>query len=451
MTIRKQLSIMMVLIIIASIAVNSFISTKYIDRYFRGYVSEQYDKNVEDVMMFSENLLKEGIQNRSSALSELNNFVDDPIVGIVILDAEGNEIASAQDAMFSMHRNMMMGRRFDVETDTYVLADGLSEIGQLQITRNNDVQSSETVRLFKMAMLTGTFISALVVFALSWILILISSKRLTKGITDTANYAKSIEMGGDPPAEKSGVVEIESLQMSLENLANRLKLQKAARKQKTDQLAHETRTPLTILKTHCEGALDGVIELDRTRLESCINEIENLSGLIENMNDVIEYDVEMKPLQRADYDLVSEVRKVMKGLGLQFRNKGLSLEYLGPEAFVVYEDANLLNQALYNLLTNAYKFTQNGGVEVLLSTGPDNAWTLSVKDTGLGIAPDEIQRIDEAYYRSPSAKETEGDGLGLYLTRKNIERLGGQLKIASVLGQGSEFSMIFGKNPQNHN
>jgi signal transduction histidine kinase len=443
MTIRKQLSIMMFLLILASIAVNSFISTRYIDNYFRGYVSDQYDQNVDTIVTFSENLLHEGIQNRRSALSELENFIDDPIIGIAIYDNSGERIAYAEDAMYSMHRNMMMGRRFDIESDTIDLIRHGETIGVLEITRNSDVQSSETVWLFKKAMLIGTAISGGIVFLLAWVLIVFSSKHMAKGLRDTADYAKSIELGQERPVEKSSIEEIKSLQLSLENLSSRLKLQKAARKQKTDQLAHETRTPLTILRTHCEGALDGVIEMDDTRLESCMNEIDNLYKLIENMNDVIEYSTETTGLTLTEYDLVQEIKKVIKGLGLQFRRKGLDLTYEGPAHYRVKQDMSLLNQALYNLLTNAYKFTDSGQVQVFLEVAEDGAWTLRVKDTGQGISLGDQNRIFEAYYRSARTQSVEGDGLGLYLTQQNVERLGGQLNVDSELGQGSVFSIEF--------
>ncbi len=443
MTIRKQLSIMMFLLILASIAVNSFISTRYIDNYFRGYVSEQYEQNVETIVTFSENLLHEGIHNRRSALSELENFIDDPIIGIAIYDSGGARIAYAEDAMYSMHRNMMMGRRFDIESDRIELTKHGETIGVLEITRNSDVQSSQTVWLFKKAMLIGTAISGGIVFLLAWVLIVFSSKYMSKGLSDTAKYAKSIELGKARQVEKSSIEEIKSLQLSLENLSRRLRLQKAARKQKTDQLAHETRTPLTILRTHCEGALDGVIDMDSTRLESCMNEIDNLYRLIENMNDVIEYSSDPIEVARTEYDLVQEIRKVIKGLGLQFKTKGLELVYDGPSHHVVKQDVSLLNQALYNLLTNAYKFTDSGRVLVVLEVASEGAWTLRVKDTGCGISKADQARIFEAYYRSDSAQAVEGDGLGLYLTQQNVMRLGGHLHVDSEPGKGSVFSIEF--------
>jgi signal transduction histidine kinase len=104
---------------------------------------------------------------------------------------------------------------------------------------------------------------------------------------------------------------------------------------------------------------------------------------------------------------------------------------------------SLLNQALYNLLTNAYKFTDSGQVQVFLEVAEDGAWTLRVKDTGQGISLGDQNRIFEAYYRSARTQSVEGDGLGLYLTQQNVERLGGQLNVDSELGQGSVFSIEF--------
>ena len=450
-TIRRQLSLIMLILIAVTVIINSLISTNYIDGYFKNYVSEQYDENVKAIVTFSKNIVSEGSVGRMRAQSELDNFIDDPIVALSIFDSKGNQIAYAEDSMFNMHQGMMMGRMFDVENDTISLSDGIKEVGVLVITRNSDIQSSETVRLFKNAMLMGALISAIVVLIVSFALIHFSSKKITRDLTQTAQYAKDIELGKNSKVSDSNTLEIRALQISLQNLSNKLKLQKAARKQKTDQLAHETRTPLTILRTHCEGALDGVVDMDSSRLENCLNQIKNLSFLISNMNDVIEYESNEPKIEISEYDLVKEIKKIIKGLSVQYKKKGIDLIYIGPESFIVKMDSTLLNQALYNLLTNAYKFTNEGIVKATLLDS-EGSWSLSVEDTGDGIANDEVERIFEAYYRSDKALNIEGDGLGLYITRNNIERVGGKIFVESETGKGTSFTLKFSKrkfvNPQ---
>lgn len=443
MTIRRQLSLLMLLLILVSVIINSLISTNYIDSYFKNYVSDQYDENVRAITTFSRNILVEGVQNRVRAQSELENFVDDPIVAIAIYDASGNQVAYVEDSMFNMHRGMMMGGMYDVKNDTITLTNGLKEVGILVITRNADVQSSETVRLFKMAMLMGTLLSGAVVLVMSLGLISLSSKRITKDLRNTAQFARSIELGEIKKVEGSKTLEIKALQMSLQNLSNKLKLQKATRKQKTDQLAHETRTPLTILRTNIEGALDGIVEVNESRLESCLSEIENLSILISNMNEVIEYETDEVNVVIRNYDIVKEIKKVIKGLNVQFKKKGLELNYDGPTQFDVNQDSALLNQALYNLLTNAYKFTNEGRVTVELKQIETTGWSLIVSDTGIGISEDDMERVFDAYYRSLQTSNIDGDGLGLYITKNNVDSIGGALTVESRVGEGSQFTIAF--------
>jgi len=442
-TIRRQLSLLMLLLILVSVIINSLISTNYIDSYFKNYVSDQYDENVRAITTFSRNILVEGVQNRVRAQSELENFVDDPIVAIAIYDASGNQVAYVEDSMFNMHRGMMMGGMYDVKNDTITLTNGLKEVGILVITRNADVQSSETVRLFKMAMLMGTLLSGAVVLVMSLGLISLSSKRITKDLRNTAQFARSIELGEIKKVEGSKTLEIKALQMSLQNLSNKLKLQKATRKQKTDQLAHETRTPLTILRTNIEGALDGIVEVNESRLESCLSEIENLSILISNMNEVIEYETDEVNVVIRNYDIVKEIKKVIKGLNVQFKKKGLELNYDGPTQFDVNQDSALLNQALYNLLTNAYKFTNEGRVTVELKQIETTGWSLIVSDTGIGISEDDMERVFDAYYRSLQTSNIDGDGLGLYITKNNVDSIGGALTVESRVGEGSQFTIAF--------
>ncbi len=114
---------------------------------------------------------------------------------------------------------------------------------------------------------------------------------------------------------------------------------------------------------------------------------------------------------------------------------------------MVYKDPALLNQALYNLLTNAYKFTNTGEVKVILSEQGDQDWSIKVVDTGRGIDKADFENIFKAYYRvdnkNDNQDETEGDGLGLHITKNNIEKMGGRIDVTSNLGKGTTFTVHF--------
>ena len=102
-------------------------------------------------------------------------------------------------------------------------------------------------------------------------------------------------------------------------------------------------------------------------------------------------------------------------------------------------DRYKLSQCVYNLLNNAYKYTGTGGSVVLACRQSGQAVTIGVRDTGPGIAPEDLAHLFDAYYRGQGAQAVQGDGLGLYVVRENMQQLGGSVKAYSTLGQGSEF------------
>lgn len=447
MTIRKQLGIMITIIIFIAIFLNSFISSSYIDNYFGGYVSDQYTNNINSLKTFSKNILMDDSKNEMGIQMELQNFIEDPITSIEIYDRYDNKVIYIEEEMMNMHNSMMNINENDLEKDIITIKNGNLDIGSIVITRKSDIENSQTVKLFKNALMLGTMISGVIVMLISLILTNYVSKKISKDLSETASYAKSLELNEDKNINFSNILEIKWLQTSIKNLSSKLKLQQNARKEKIDQISHETRTPLTILKTHCEAALDGIVDMDNTRLESCINEIENLTYLISNIDEVIMYDSTKKTLNTSNFDVVKETSRIMKGLNLQFENKNIELTYNGLESLDVKMDQVLFSQILYNLLMNAYKFTEiNGKVELEINSFDFNKFEMRVKDNGIGIKKSELDSIFNAYYRGGNVNLKEGDGLGLYISNNNAQLMNGKIEVKSDEGLGSEFIVTLAIN-----
>ncbi|GMQ64859.1 sensor histidine kinase [Vallitalea maricola] len=444
MTIRKQFIWIIILMIFFAIIMNSIISSSYIDNYFKGYVTEQYDSKVDNIKNYAINILTES-SNSYSLKKELNNYISDPIVQITIVNRDGVVVLVTRDEMFFMHNNMMgnsmmMGNKIETEEDYFNLKADNEIIGMLFITRSNSIQNSETVKLFKKSLIFSNAISGILVLILAIFITAFVSTKMTKDLRMTAMYAKRIEVDSENRIKHSKVLEIRDIQTSLENLSSKLKLQKQVRQEKVDQLSHEVRTPITILKTHFEGALDGIVKMNDDELESCLNEINNLSGILANINDVIEYSDEDVQIKNERFDLINELNKILKGFTLQFQKKGIALLLKGMENLEITNDKSMLSQTIYNLLTNAYKFTNQGGqVEVSIEMKSQDTVIISVSDTGIGINYRDIEKIFDAYYRSASTTSIQGEGLGLYIAKRNIKAIGGKIYVKSREEGGTSF------------
>jgi len=136
--------------------------------------------------------------------------------------------------------------------------------------------------------------------------------------------------------------------------------------------------------------------------------------------------------------VLAEVDEMMTS---QFRQKSIAVERVGCSA-LVRADPDRLRQILVNLLTNASKFTPAGGrVQIVCGTGNDGV-TVEILDTGIGIAPESLQRIFEPFVqvdRSLTSVDRDGVGLGLAISRDLARAMNGDLTAESVLGEGSRF------------
>ena len=255
----------------------------------------------------------------------------------------------------------------------------------------------------------------------------------------TAKLAQDISLGTETDAKKTNIEEIRIIRQSLAALKNRLKLKNKSRKVLVDELVHQTRTPLTILKTHLEGYSDKVIEMTPEEIKVLENQIEDISSIISNMSNIIDAEKDAEVLSIEEFELSRLLRQIVNGLRVQFSNKKIDLNLTCEDKHKLKTDRYKLSQAIYNVLTNAYKFTgEKGSVDVGYSVANGHV-LIEVKDTGIGMDEDETGKIFDAYYKGSGLKA--GDGLGLFIAKENLKKINGSITVVSQPGEGSTFTI----------
>ena len=328
MTIRKQLIIITSAIIFAAVLIYSVISTVFVDRAFSGYVGGEYEKTVERVKALAADILKEGKDGDAGA-EDLSVYLSSLIDEISVIDAEGEVVLSVRQSMPMMRSPMMQGWR--AESDYFDLYDGEKAIGTVIIERNSAIRNSETVTLFKRSLVKSAVVSGIAALAAAVIIIVLASSKMTKDLRQTADAAGRADTAPVKSFSPSKITEIRAIQKSLESLSTKLSLQRRVRREKADQLSHEARTPLSVLKTNCEGARDKVIQMDKRRLESCITEIDRLTDMLEEITDIVEYDSPETQVRKEEFDLSALVSTIITGFHLQYQKKNLDLSAEGEK------------------------------------------------------------------------------------------------------------------------
>ncbi len=220
------------------------------------------------------------------------------------------------------------------------------------------------------------------------------------------------------------------------------------RKKFLANVSHELRTPVTSLKLFHTLLRSGPPERRDEYLDTMDAELQRLERLIEDLLDISRIDRGVLTIRPEPLDLNELVQGVMRAHLLRAEERGLHLELdLYPDLPPLFVDRERMTQVLVNLLTNAINFTSPGdriGVRTGLTRQEGtSAATLTVWDSGMGIAPEDLPFVFNRFFRAETAKVEgiPGTGLGLSIVREIVEMHGGTVRAESTLGEGSAFTV----------
>ncbi len=237
--------------------------------------------------------------------------------------------------------------------------------------------------------------------------------------------------------------EIGRLASAFDQMAEALQALDHAKNEFLSHVSHELRTPLTSMQLSVANLLDGTVgrpsEEQSRALARIRSDVDRLIRMVNELLDIARIEAGKVSLRKIDVDLSQVTRDCVERLDGMAKQRGvtLSIQANGPVKRTC--DSERLQQVILNLVDNAIKFTPPGGtVSVRVEGG-----RISVRDTGIGIPPDQLDRIFEPFHQVPQSDGSKhaGAGLGLAIARKLVALHGGTLSATSVPGNGSEFSV----------
>lgn len=217
-------------------------------------------------------------------------------------------------------------------------------------------------------------------------------------------------------------------------------------------MAHELKAPLNVISMYGESLLGPDGKDEEQRINACnviADEVGRLNDLINSIFSIGRVEsgnvsVDRQRVRTREFlaDVFEATRRSGDELGLIF-----DLE-LPNSMEAIFVDKQLMSVAIKNLLTNAVKYNRQGGSVTLLAEEQDVGLLISVRDTGLGIAEQDLDQIFEKFYRSEDdmIRKVTGHGLGLALVKEIVALHGGEIRVTSEVGEGSEFSLFFSRN-----
>ncbi|PNT91633.1 two-component system histidine kinase PnpS [Clostridium thermosuccinogenes] len=219
------------------------------------------------------------------------------------------------------------------------------------------------------------------------------------------------------------------------------------RKEFVANVSHEMRTPLTSIKSYAETLLDGAYKDSETAVKflTVINsEADRMTRLVKDLLQLSRLDNHQMQWNMQQFSFTELVRNSIVKLQIEAENKNQKIEsYIMGDIPEIKGDRDRIEQVVLNILTNAIKYTPEGGKITVYVSRIFNDVTLKVADTGIGIPRKDLSRIFERFYRVDKARSREmgGTGLGLSIAKEIVEAHGGTITAESELGKGTEITV----------
>jgi len=261
-------------------------------------------------------------------------------------------------------------------------------------------------------------------------------RRAAAPVGDLIEASGRIEAGDfSARVPEDGPREVRSLARAFNSMSARLEEVEEQRQSTLADVSHELRTPLTVIQGNVEALIDGVYPADREHLEPILEETRVMERLIEDLRTLSLVEVGSLVLHREPTDLSGLLSEVAAGYRSQAEQSGVQISVAVAEDVPALEmDPARLREVIANLLTNALRHTPSGGSVHLAASAAGDEVVVTVRDTGSGMSPKELDQIFDRFYRSP---DSPGSGLGLPIARDLVQAHGGTMTATSEVGHGT--------------
>jgi signal transduction histidine kinase len=272
------------------------------------------------------------------------------------------------------------------------------------------------------------------------------ARTLTRPLRDLTQAIQAMaagELRQEVPVRSTD--ELGALTRAFNQLSADLARSNDVRRQMSADIAHDLRTPLTVIRAYIDGLRDGTFKPTPARFEAMQAETQHLQRLVEDLRTLSLADAGELPIQREPISAGALLERLAVAYAPQAEARNIALEVsIEPRMPEVVADPERMIQVLGNLVTNALRYTPSGGRIALSARLQRSAVALAVQDTGVGIAPDDLSHVFDRFYRGDTARSQQHNesGLGLAIAKSITEAHGGKIEVESELGRGTTFRVV---------
>jgi len=307
--------------------------------------------------------------------------------------------------------------------------------------------------IFLRELLNMFTISAAVVLFVSFVLIYFITSSLIRPLKEMLGATQSFSQGDfSKRVQVGGYDELGQLAMAFNNMASTLAVTETTRRSFVANVSHELKTPMTTIGGFVDGMLDGTIPEEKHGhyLSLVSGEVKRLARLVRSMLDTARIETGELSLNPTLFDVSEIMRKTVFNFEQAIEEKKLTLEGLDADKVWVWADIDLMHQVVYNLVDNAVKFVNEGGVITFHYQTDAQRTYMAIRNTGSGLEKSEVPLLFERFYKSDKSRSLNksGVGLGLHIVKSIINYHKGEIFVRTAEGEYTEFEICIPNPPK---
>ena len=429
---------------LVAVGVLSFVWEQHFQTYTRENVQETADAISEQI---AESYEDDGgwspdIETRARLASVMY-----PGIGIVVVDSAGDTMFDSTRVVDgesgALQRSLAPVEQSKMATSP-IIVDNVA-VGSVRVwVYGSDTLLSKNDQEFRASSYRAMLFAAGLAIVLASCIGFLFARNLVNPINRMTKTAKAIKEG-DLSARTNlrGEDEIAKLGETFDAMAESVEADRELERRLTTDVAHELRTPLMAIQSTVEAMVDGVLEADEERLETVNGEVQRLSRMVNALLKLSRIENRSNPMKKEVLNVGDLVAGIIGTHEAYVQDSGLLLSFEADPDVYVKGDADMIRQATANLLSNAVRYTPEGGSITVRVRGGEIMASISVEDTGIGLTPEEAKMVFSRFWRADAGRNREsgGLGIGLSIVKEIVNRHGGWVQVEGKKGEGARFTI----------
>jgi signal transduction histidine kinase len=432
-------------------------------QYFQTYTAENIDSVASNVARhLASTYKKNGELNADNVMSSVQAVLTSSDMGFRVVNERGETVYDSSAQLLSLSQSG------DTSIDLSLALSEPSNFARSTITVDGqnvgtvyvwfygaDSLMSQLDRQFRDNSFQALTMAGIASVMIATLLGLLFANRLVAPISRLTRTAIEVKTGNyEARANLDGEDEISRLGQTFDEMVSQVEKDRQLEKRLTSDVAHELRTPLMSIQTNVEAMIDGVYEADAEHLELIDSEVQRLSRMVDALLRLSRLENKAHHMEPERLNVSALVDDLLHTHELFVEESGLTLTYnIEPDLYVM-GDSDMLRQAIVNLLSNAVRYTQEGGA-VGVSVQKNNyrkSVEIAVHDNGIGLSEEEAEMVFSRFWRADDARNREsgGLGIGLSMVKEIVNAHHGEISVTGKKGEGATFAILLPLAKEHH-